>query len=333
MTVQTAPAAPSSIPSIDADRLRNELLPNVCRPDPDALQIHAGQLTDQASSRAAVCGAMTWAAFSAPAAIAPVYDAIARGVLPEARALPSGPVDVDTAPLSRLFWEDYAAVLKGPEGGYDAGSITMAVTKLGGSTHASYGRLSEAAAQAHPGARLAAEKSVPELLSLKALSAYPPSSLGESLFRMWADNDFDPEVLDREAIGLAGLPPALRYLNTRILQMHDAWHLLAGYETTSLHEIAISAFQLAQFGHNYSGMFLATIAARSHLSGGMGFDILLTTMAEAWLHGRQTPSFMDIEFEAHWHQPIEAIRTQFNIRPFTGTYPSNLLEQLAAAAS
>ena len=92
----------------------------------------------------------------------------------------------------------------------------------------------------------------------------------------------------------------------------------------------ISAFQLAQFGHNYSGMFLATVVTRSHMSGGMGFEVLLRTITEAWLHGRQTPAFMDIEFEAHWQQSIQEIRQQFDIKPYSGTYPSDLFEQLAA---
>jgi ubiquinone biosynthesis protein Coq4 len=113
--------------------------------------------------------------------------------------------------------------------------------------------------------------------------------------------------------------------------MHDVWHLLAGYETTSLHEIAISAFQLAQFGHNYSGMFLATVATKNHLGGGLGFEVLLRTISEAWLHGRSTTPLMDIEFESHWQQPVEEIRTQFGISPYSGTYPADLFEQLAAA--
>jgi len=322
-------AAPSLTTPITPSKLRDELLPYVHAPDTAVLQAHAGQLNKHGESRASVCGAMTWAGFSAPAASAPVFDAIANGVLGE--NLPVAPADVDSAPLPDTFWEAYADVLVGPEAGYDAGSITVAVAGLGASTHDAFGRLAEAAALAHPGATRVTEKPIPELISLAELSTCPEASLGESLYRMLVDNNFDPEVLDREAIGLADLTPALRYLNTRILQMHDVWHLVAGYQTTSLHEIAISAFQLAQFGHNYSGMFLAMVATRSHLSGGMGFEVLIRTIAEAWLHGRQSPPFMDIDFEAHWQQSIEKLRAKFGITPYAGTYPPDLFEQLAAA--
>ena len=150
---------------------------------------------------------------------------------------------------------------------------------------------------------------------------------------MLVDNGYDAEVLDREAIGLSQLPPGLRYLNTRILQMHDVWHLLAGYETTALHEIAISAFQLAQFGHNYSGMFLATVVTRSHVGGGEGFELLLRTIIEAWQHGRETPPLMAIDIEQEWHNSVDSIRERHGISSFAGSFPADLFEQLQAMTS
>ncbi|MEM8766473.1 MAG: Coq4 family protein [Pseudomonadota bacterium] len=316
-------------PVFTASGLRDALQPHLQPTDSPSLEKHARQMNEDAESRAAVCGALNWTAFSAPAATTSVYDAIANGVL--GSTLPAAAIAADSVPLPDRFWTAYAEVLTGPPEGYDAGTITAAVASLGGAVHEDFGALAEAAAQAHPGAERAAAKPVPKMIALEELASCPETSLGNTLYRMLVENNFDPEVLDREAIGLAGLTPALRYVNTRILQMHDVWHLVAGYETTSLHEIAISAFQLAQFGHNYSGMFLATVATRSHLSGGVGFEVLFRTVAEAWQHGRQTTPFMDIDFETHWPQPIEEIRRRFAIEPYAGTYPADLFEQLAAA--
>ena len=110
-------------------------------------------------------------------------------------------------------------------------------------------------------------------------------------------NGYDLEVLDREAIALSALPPALRYTNTRILQMHDVWHLVAGYTTSASHEIAISAFQLAQFGHGYSAMFLATVFTMAGRERPEGFPVLGLLVAEAWRHGRSAPSLMAVPWE------------------------------------
>ena len=131
----------------------------------------------------------------------------------------------DSAPLAEEFWQQFEETLIGPEAGYDATSITVAVASLGAVLHEGYAALSESAALAHPGAGDAVDKSVPPMISLAALADFPDGSLARQLLSMWVDNGFDPEVLDRDAIGLAGLSPALRYLNTRILQMHDTWHL------------------------------------------------------------------------------------------------------------
>ena len=200
-----------------------------------------------------VCGALLWTAFAAPGAVTEVYDAIAAGAAGE--ALDSTSWQAEECAIPESFWETFADTLTGPEQGYDATTITVAVAALGGCVAEEFGELAESAAQQHPGSNDAASQAIPELTDIDALGGLPEGSLGNDLYRMLVDNNFDAEVLDREVIGLANLPPALRYVNTRILQMHDVWHLVAGYQTTSLHEIAISAFQLAQFGHNIRRCF------------------------------------------------------------------------------
>jgi ubiquinone biosynthesis protein Coq4 len=101
------------------------------------------------------------------------------------------------------------------------------------------------------------------------------------LHKMIVENEYDPEVLDRESIKLSAMPHRLHYLHARILQMHDVWHLVAGYTTHSSNEIAISAFQLAQFGHNYSAMFLAAALAMATTAEPQGFTILMQIITEA----------------------------------------------------
>ncbi|MEM7100510.1 MAG: Coq4 family protein [Pseudomonadota bacterium] len=321
-------SAPTLNFSIDAAALKSAVGVFTQAPDLGGLAL-PGNCADPAY-RAQICGAMLWTGFCAPSASTPVYDAIAASVL-DLNYDPQS-MDAPEAPLPDSFWGAFAEVLRGPEEGYDAGTITAAVATLGGSVGENFASLAESAAIDHPGADHAEQKDIPALLSLDKLAACPEDSLAYSLYRMLVDNNFDPEVLDREAIGLSQLSPALRYLNTRILQMHDIWHLLAGYETTALHEIAISGFQLAQFGHNYSGMFLATVTTRSHLSGGEGFEILMRVIMEAWHHGRITPPLMAIEFEDEWHESINKLRQRHNIEAFQGSMPADLFEQLAAPA-
>ena len=309
----------------------NELRDKAVRPDLQTLAASvAGASQGNAADQATLCGAMIWASFSAPAAIPAVFDTICRTQIGLETKYPDV-VSADVA-LPEAFWTQFEETLVGPEAGYDATSITVAVAGLSVALDEGYAALSEKAALCHPGSDNAEGKSIPPMISLTNLGEYPDGSLARELLSMWVDNGFDPEVLDRDAIGLSGLSPAMRYLNTRILQMHDTWHLVAGYQTTSLHEMAISAFQLAQFGHNYSAMFLTTVCTMSYLRQPQGFVLLLQNLSEAWVHGSDAPKFMAIEWEQDWHMNIDEVRAKHGIAPFAGGFPADLLEQLSQAS-
>jgi len=112
------------------------------------------------------------------------------------------------------------------------------------------------------------------------------------------------------------------------LQMHDVWHLVAGYTTNSSNEIAISGFQLAQFGHNYSAMFLAAVATMSATKEPRGFTILMQIITEAWQHGRESPAMMNIEWENEWNSSLASIRSKYNISIYRSVFPADLLESI-----
>jgi ubiquinone biosynthesis protein Coq4 len=179
----------------------------------------------------------------------------------------------------------------------------------------------------------AAKAGFPARTRLADLAACPAGSLGEEFHRLIVDNNFDLEVLDRDALGLTDLTPPLDYLNGRMLQAHDLWHIVAGYRTTALHEVAISGFQMAQFGHNYSAMFLAVAATAAAVRDTAFFAMLMDTILTAWAHGRQTPPMLLIPWERVWDQPTEAIRSRFGVTPYATPYPADIFEQLAASAA
>ena len=168
--------------------------------------------------------------------------------------------------------------------------------------------------------------------TLQALARCPAGSLGAEFHSLVVDNGFDLEVLDREALGLEKLPAPLPYLNARILQCHDLWHIVAGYRTTALHEVAISAFQLAQFGHHYSAMFLGMVLARVAFEQPQGGKLMLDTILTAWAHGRRTPPLLAVNWPAVWDLPVAEVRAKLRVDPYVSPYPADLFEQLSAAA-
>ena len=173
---------------------------------PDLAQSLQPAMQGDAAAQQQVCGVLLWTAFAAPGAVTEVYDAIAAGAagggagfhLMASRGVRN----------TRIILGNFADTLTGPEQGYDATTITVAVAALGGCVAEEFGELAESAAQQHPGSNDAASQAIPELTDIDALGGLPEGSLGNDLYRMLVDNNFDAEVLDREVIGLANLPPS-----------------------------------------------------------------------------------------------------------------------------
>ncbi len=315
--------------------MKLEILQRHCvRPDAHAFygDVIAGRDGDM-EARTRIAGALCWAAFSSPAGIAPIWDLFTAGWF--ADAISDDAADAlagaAEAELPSAFWSRFAAVLDGPAEGYNAASITAAVASLGGALAPEHYALAEQEALRWPGCADVATRPVPGHVELRTLAAAPEGSLGRTLHDLLVANGYDLEVLDREAISLSALPPALRYTNTRILQMHDVWHLVAGYTTSASHEIAISAFQLAQFGHGYSAMFLATVFTMAGLERPEGFPVLGLLVAEAWRHGRSAPPLMAVPWETHWERSIEELRGELGLEPYQSMLPANLFELAASA--
>jgi ubiquinone biosynthesis protein Coq4 len=298
---------------------------------PDAAQLRACAAAARTGDRDAterLCAALLHGAVAAPETARGIYAAFRAGWLGDEE--PTQIADAEPAPIAPAFWHAFWALFESGAPG-DALAITGRVVALAGQTDPSLLSRAEEAARVHPKAGDAAQRTLPPRLTLNDLARLPAGSLGHDFWRLIVDNKFDLEVLDREALSLAALPPALRYLNIRILQMHDIWHLAGGFHTTALHEVAISAFQQAQFGHGYSGLFLAVAAYGAALRGA-GDSIVLQTIAEASRYGEECPSFMAIPWEAEWHRPLAAIRAQYGFAPFAGSYPADLFERFRPAA-
>jgi ubiquinone biosynthesis protein Coq4 len=305
--------------------------PDLTAVETAARAAHAG---DQEAGRT-LAAAFLHAAFAAPELIAPVWDAAARGwtgTPDEGPAIALPPV-LPSAPPPAL-WPDVQALLEDAAAGrLDPLAITARTAALAAHLDAAFTARLAAACAAFPGVREAAADGIPPRFTMEELALAPEGSLGEAFHRQIADNGYELEVLDREALGLADLPHPLGYVNARILQLHDLIHLAAGYELTALHEIGISGFQMGQFGHHYSAMFLAVVTTLSATSPQPGaLAVLLDVTLAAWRHGRRTPPLLGLDWKGLWHLPLPEFRKAAGITPFASPWPPRLFEEMRAAA-
>ncbi len=281
--------------------------------------------------RLALAAALAHAAFVAPERIAETYDAAAAGWFADAVGGPAVLVDaMPFNPPTAAFWAHYWRLVNDTSA-LGSGDATSRTAFLTGLLEPSFQPRIANACLAYPGVAAAARAGLPKRIALADLAGCPAGSLGEAFYRLIVDNNFDLEVLDRDALGLATLAPPLDYLNTRMLQTHDLWHIVAGYQTTKLHEVAISGFQMAQFGHGYSAVFLALIATTAALGSAEFFTMLMDTILSAWVHGRRTPPMLLIPWEQVWDESTEQIRSRFGVVPYDSPYPADIFEQRDAS--
>jgi ubiquinone biosynthesis protein Coq4 len=299
----------------------------------DAERVAAAAKAGDGREAQALAAFLAHAAFAAPDRIAAIYDAAALGWRGEAvKAAAIAPVADAPLPLGQALMAQFWQLAGDTTTGMDAGEITGRTAALASLLAHGFDARAAAACLRYPAVAEAAASGFPARSSIEALQVAPAGSLGHELCRMIVENGYDLEVLDRDALELSKLRPPLDYLNARILQTHDLWHIVAGYRLTKLHEIALSAFQLAQFGHNYSAMFLAVVVASAAFHTPAAVPLLLETILSAWAHGRATPPLMAIAWERDWHLSADAIRAAHGISEYASPFPADLIEMFEATA-
>jgi ubiquinone biosynthesis protein Coq4 len=265
------------------------------------------------------------AGFVEPALIRDSYDAAASGWFGDS----SPPVSLHggSGAVSPGLWAPFWDFID-DEQKMDAGGFTMRTAQLGSLVDAGFAERAGLASLHYQGVPEAVQQGWPERFQLSELAACPPGSLGAEFHAQIVDNNFDLEVLDRDALGLRQLRPPLDYLNVRILQCHDLWHIVGGYHTTALHEVAISAFQLSQFGHNYSAQFLAVVVTKAALKRPESVGLLLEIILSGWRHGRGSPQLLGVVWPEIWNEPTEEVRKRLGVSAYQSPFPPDLVEQL-----
>lgn len=268
---------------------------------------------------------MTTAAFVDPVAQVPIFDAIAEATAatsdPAARAerisdaLPWLTDGKPRVALPRPLWDGFWDIIARPRSTGDGElDLTLAVVALGNHYDQRMIDACEAA--------LLEFDSVHELiaqpevrLTTADLERHATDSLAHDLLSMLNANGYDIEVIDADTVVLPGDYPAQNRTNRRILQLHDVWHLVGGYGFTPAGEVAISGFQMAQFGQNYSTRFLATVATKAAVDMPALIDMLLTVTFDGWRHGRATKELIAVPWHQRIADPIERVRADLGIRP------------------
>jgi ubiquinone biosynthesis protein Coq4 len=179
--------------------------------------------------------------------------------------------------------------------------------------------------RATPGAdAFLAERHFAEPASLAALGAMPEGSVGRAYFDFLTRNGLEKNLatnykLLHDFVAAAGqldrMPADMKYAVIRAFQLHDVLHVLTGYGSSGLDELALQAFCLAQLQFPYFGMWMATTTSRMTFLQPASIVPVMDAIAAGWQHGRSTPNLQFGRWEETFEEPLAAVRERHAITP------------------
>ena len=166
------------------------------------------------------------------------------------------------------------------------------------------------------------ERFVAEPLSLDRLAACAPGTLGAGYHQFVVDNNLEAnlgrnyrefnETLHAEG-KLDRLPEDMSYMMIRGFQTHDFLHVVTGYDSSPLGELAIAAFYLAQLRFPYHAMRMAVTLGHAAFVDPSITVPAMDAIVDGWMRGRSSPNLNFERWEEQLDTPLVALQTELQL--------------------
>jgi ubiquinone biosynthesis protein COQ4 len=154
------------------------------------------------------------------------------------------------------------------------------------------------------------DRYIPPAHDLNQLLTYPQNSLGYLYATAMKESGFDPNLhADMTAESDA------KYVELRLSQTHDIWHVVTGFDTSAIGEIGLQAFHLPQFPYPLATMLIANSLMSSTLLDPEELPHLLEAIAQGWQMGKTARALFAQKWEEAWDKPLEQWQAELNIQP------------------
>ena len=158
------------------------------------------------------------------------------------------------------------------------------------------------------------EELVEKLKDRAWLAGFAPGTVGAGYREFMAKRGFEPDGLvevERKVLPHVDDPHPLAWYSRRLRDVHDIWHVLAGYETDALGEACVVSFSYAQtrqLGFAFIGLGAAHEIHRENRSIPARKAVL-----EAYRNGRKAGWLPAQDYEALFAEPLAEARRRLNI--------------------
>lgn len=164
-------------------------------------------------------------------------------------------------------------------------------------------------------AALIHDRYIPPAHDLELLLTYPQNSLGYIYATTMKHTGFDPNL----HAGMTAESDA-RYVELRLSQTHDIWHIVTGFDTSVMGEIGLQAFHLPQFPYPLATMLIANSLMSSTLLTPEVLPRLLESIAQGLQMGKTAKSLFAQKWEEGWDKPLTVWQAELNIHPLPTAY-------------
>lgn len=229
----------------------------------------------------------------------------------------------------RKAWAAMQKLLQNPN---DTGQVFVIVDALSGNT---VGRLARRFQRTETGARIVREERMllDTLLDRDYLRSLPEGSLGRTYLELCERAGITADGLvaaSAEAKRDAGLGDAAgRLVGARLRDMHDLWHVVAGYPTDVIGELAVLGFTIPQTRNPGIAFIVAVVLFRI----GTQAPLLRRAVFEAFARGLRAEWLPPQDWEALLPLPLDEVRRRLAVgeAPRYEELRSHLAEQAGAA--
>jgi len=159
-------------------------------------------------------------------------------------------------------------------------------------------------------AALIRDRYIPPAHDLETLLTLPPNSLGYIYAAQMKKTGFDPNL----HAGMTAKSDA-EYVELRLSQTHDLWHIITGFDVSAIGEIGLQAFHLPQFPYPLATMLIANSLISTTLREPAALPQLLEAIAQGFQMGKTAKPLFAQKWEEGWETPLAQWQAELNIQP------------------
>jgi ubiquinone biosynthesis protein COQ4 len=160
-------------------------------------------------------------------------------------------------------------------------------------------------------AALIDERWIPGEQNLEQLAALPEGSLGHAYAKEMNRLGYNPNL----HAGMAPESDAM-YVELRLSQTHDLWHVITGFDTSVNGEIGLQAFHLTQFPYPLASVLTAHALLSTTILEADQLPALVQAIHAGLQLGQQSRPLFAQRWEEGWEKPLTQWRQELNLLPF-----------------